>query len=367
MSTSRDPGASPPPAISGRKADHIDLCIDGDVGFRGKSNLLHAVELVHDALPELAVDEVDLTTPFAGRTLRAPLIIAAMTGGVDRAEAINRDLAAVAEELGIGFAFGSQRPLLTEGITAGYRVRDVAPSTLVLGNIGIVQARQAPTEALAEMVHESGADALCVHLNPAMEVIQPEGDDDFRGGLDTIARLVAELPCPVIVKETGCGLSRSVGQRVAALGVRQVDTSGAGGTSWVGVETRRAEHLRARLGETFWDWGIPTAASVAQLSGLGLEICATGGLSTGLDVARALALGARCGGIARAFLQAHARGGRRAVRDVARTVIAEIRTALLLTGSRTPADLARRPVVIAPPLAAWVPPDTPLARRMLRG
>ncbi len=364
-----DSPSQPPaaPSISGRKADHIDLCVDGDVGFRGKSNLLHAVELVHDALPELAVDDVDLATEFAGKTLRAPLVIAAMTGGVDRADAINRDLASVAEELGIGFAYGSQRPLLTEGITAGYRVRDVAPTALVLGNIGLVQARETPTASLAEMLHDSGADALCVHLNPAMEVVQPEGDDDFRGGVDTIGRLVQELPCPVIVKETGCGLSRGVGQRVADLGVRWVDTSGAGGTSWVGVETRRAQHLRARLGETFWDWGIPTAASVAQLSGLGLGICATGGLHTGLDVARALALGARCGGIARAFLQAHARGGRPAVLDAARTVIAEVRTALLLTGCRTPAELAERPVLLDRALSRWVPAGTPLASRMLGG
>lgn len=355
------------PDISARKADHLDLCAEGDVAFRSKTNLLEQVELIHDALPELAVSDVDLSTGFAGRPLRAPLVIAAMTGGVDRAEAINRDLASVAEELGIGFAFGSQRPMLTKGITAGYRVRDVAPTALVLGNIGVVQARETETARLADMLEHSGADALCVHLNPAMEVVQPEGDDDFRGGLDTIARLVAELPVPVVVKETGCGLSRSVGQRVADLGVRWVDTSGAGGTSWVGVEARRAEKRKALLGETYWDWGIPTAASVAQLSGLGMGICATGGLHNGLDVARAIALGATCGGIARHFLQAHAQGGRAAVLDVARTVIAEIRIAHLLTGSRTPAELQSKPLLLAPALARWVPAGSPLASRLLRG
>ncbi|MCK6508146.1 type 2 isopentenyl-diphosphate Delta-isomerase [Myxococcota bacterium] len=357
---------SPPASISSRKADHIDLCAQGDVAFRGKTTLLEAVELVHDALPDLAMAEVDLSVDFAGKRLRAPLVIAAMTGGVDRAEAINRDLASVAEELGIGFAFGSQRPLLLHGIEDGYRVRDVAPTALVLGNIGVVQARQTPTGRLAELVARTGADALCVHLNPAMEVVQPEGDDDFRGGLDTIARLVAELPVPVIVKETGCGLSRAVGQRLVPAGVRWVDTSGAGGTSWVGVEARRAEGRQATLGETFWDWGIPTAASVAQLSGLGLGICATGGLSTGLDVARALALGATCGGIARTFLQAHARGGRDEVLRAARTVIDEVRVACLLTGCRSPADLARAPLALAPALARWVPAGSPLADRLLR-
>lgn len=364
MDSAHTSSPPPQPAISARKADHIDLCTDGDVAFRRKTTLFEDVELVHDALPELAVGDVDLSVEFAGKRLRAPLVIAAMTGGVDRAADINRDLAAVAEELGIGFAFGSQRPLLSKGIRAGYEVRDVAPNALVLGNIGIVQAAQTPTAALAELVATSGADALAVHLNPAMEVVQPEGDDDFRGGLDTLARLVEELPVPVIVKETGCGLSRSVGERVRALGVAWVDTSGAGGTSWVAVEVHRAQGDQRALGDTFWDWGIPTAGSVAQLSGLGFGVCATGGMKDGLMIAKALALGARCGGIARPFLQAQARGGRDEVRRVAQRIIGEIRVACLLTGSRTPAELAGKPLMLGDRLRRWVPPGSPLARRV---
>jgi isopentenyl-diphosphate Delta-isomerase len=148
------------------------------------------------------------------------------------------------------------------------------------------------------------------------------------------------------------------------VGVRFVDTSGAGGTSWVGVEARRAKGGQANLGERFWDWGIPTAASVAQLSGLPLGICATGGLHNGLDVARALALGATCGGIARTFLQAQARGGREEVLRLAVEVIHEIRIACLLTGSRTPEDLQRAPILLAPGLARWVPRGSPLAARL---
>lgn len=352
------------PAISSRKADHLDLCATGDVGFRQVTNLLEEVELVHDALPELAVADVDLRARLCGKALRAPLVIAAMTGGVDRAEEINRDLASVAEELGIGFAFGSQRPLLTRGIRAGYHVRDVAPTALILGNIGVVQARQSSTAALVDLVGQTGVDALAVHLNPAMEVIQPEGDDDFRGGLDTIARLVAELPVPVLVKETGCGLSRRVGERLVSLGVASVDVSGAGGTSWVGVETRRAQGDRQNLGERFWDWGIPTAASVAQLSGLNLEIIATGGVSDGLQVTRALALGATCGGVARAFLQAHARGGLHEVRQEATRIIAEIRVAHLLAGARDTAALRELPLVLGGRLQRWVPRQSPLHDRI---
>lgn len=352
-----------PDDISARKSEHLDLCATDQVAFRDRTTLLEQVHLVHDALPELAVAAVDLTTELAGKRLRAPLVISAMTGGTDRAEAVNRALASVAEELGIGFGFGSMRPLL-RGIRTGYVVRDVAPTALVLGNVGVVQARAESSRRLADLVHEAGCDALCVHLNPAMEIIQPGGDDDFTGGVETIARLVAELPVPVIVKETGCGLSRRVGERLAAIGVRHVDVSGAGGTSWVGVETLRARARTRRLGELFWDWGIPTAASVAQLSGLGFAVVATGGVRDGLDVARALALGATAGGIARRFLMAFNDGGRDGVRDAAAEVIDEIRVACLLTGCRTPRELAQAPIVLGPELRAWVPRGTPLDRRV---
>ncbi len=342
-------------ALASRKDDHIALCADGDtVAFRARTTLFEEVDLVHDALPELAVKDIDLACTFAGKRLRAPLIIAAMTGGTPQATRINRDLALVAEEEGIGFAFGSQRPLLVRGVRDGYEVREVAPSALVLGNIGVVQARETSTSKLREMLEASGADALCVHLNPAMEVVQPEGDDDFRGGIDTIRRLVEELDRTVIVKETGCGLSRRVGERLRAIGVTHVDTSGAGGTSWVGVEAKRAHAGQAALGERYWDWGIPTAASVLQLRGLGFTICATGGVQHGLDAARAIALGATCAGIARPFLQAQARG-LDALRETVRGVIAELRVAHLLTGSRDGEALRRAPLLLGPRLERWSP------------
>jgi isopentenyl-diphosphate delta-isomerase len=349
--------------ISARKADHLDLCASDEVAFKAKSTLLEQVQLVHDALPELATDEIDLSTPFVGKTLKAPVVIAAMTGGVDRAEQINRDLARVAEELGIAFGFGSMRPLLQHGIADGYQVRDVAPSATLLGNIGVVQAREASTQALADMVGTTGCDALCVHLNPAMEVVQPEGDDDFRGGLDTLQRLCEELPVPIIAKETGCGLSRGVGKRLVDRGVRWVDVSGAGGTSWVAVETLRARAKTRRLGELYWDWGIPTAASVAQLSGLGLGIVATGGVRHGLDIARAIALGATAGGMARNLLMAWNDGGYEGALQAGEELIDEIRLACLLTGSRRPTDLARAPLVLGSELSRWVPRESPLASR----
>ena len=348
-----------------RKADHLDLCATDAVAFQGKSTLLEQVQLVHDALPELAVADVDLTTHFAGKSLRAPLFIAAMTGGFDRAEQVNRELASVAQELGIGFGFGSMRPLLEEDTTLGYLVRDVAPDALLLGNIGIVQAARSSVGQLQDLVGRTGVDALAVHLNPAMEVIQPGGDDDFRDGYATISRLLEGLDVPIVVKETGCGLSRTVGKRLVDLGVRWVDVSGAGGTSWVGVETLRAKARTRALGELYWDWGIPTAASVAQLAGLGLGIVATGGVQHGLDVSRAVALGATCGGMARPFLKAWNEGGREGALEAGRSVIEEIRLAHLLTGSRTPDDLRERPLVVGPTLDRWVPADSTLRSRYL--
>jgi isopentenyl-diphosphate delta-isomerase len=352
-------------SISHRKADHIQLCIDGDVGFKGKTTLFDDLDLIHDALPEVHVNDIDLSSSFGGKPLRAPLVIAAMTGGVDRAEAINKDLAQVAEELGIGFAFGSQRPLLSHGIQEGYMVRDVAPNVPLFGNIGLVQAVAASTEALEDMVQTSGVDALCVHLNPAMEVVQPEGDEDFRGGLDCIERLVNELSVPVVIKETGCGMSRSVGQRVKALGVQHIDVSGAGGTSWVAVEAHRAASHQRTLGERYWDWGIPTAASVAQLHGLDLNICATGGIQNGLMIVKAIALGASCGGMARVVLQAYADGGATGAKAFLEQTIQEIRVGMLLTGSRTIQELQQQPLMIGDRLNRWIPKTSTLRTRYL--
>lgn len=349
---------------AGRKEDHLDLCATDQVSFQGKGTLLDQVELVHEALPELSLDQIDLTTRLIGRDLAAPLVIAAMTGGVQRAENVNRDLAWVAESRGLAFGFGSMRPLLQEGVRLGYQVRDVAPTATIFGNIGIVQARAASTRDLDEMVRIAGCDALCVHLNPAMEVIQPGGDTDFRGGVQTLERLHRDLSVPIIVKETGCGLSAATGRRIAEIGVATVDVSGAGGTSWVGVETLRARTRTRSLGERFWDWGIPTAASVAQLSGSGLDIIATGGVQHGLDIARALALGARAAGMARPFLMAWNESGRDGALQVADQILEELRLACLLTGCRTPADLAKRPVVLGPDLLRWTPADAPLRDRI---
>lgn len=339
-----------------RKVDHLELCATDEVAFRERTTLLEHVQLVHQSLPELALEEIDLSVTLLGKKLRAPLLIAAMTGGSDPSAEVNHTLSAIAEARGLGFGLGSQRAMQRSPETAWtYEVRKHAPTTLVLGNVGVVQAREQSTAQLEKLARDIGADALCLHMNPAQELIQAEGDRDFRGCLATYARLVRELPIPVVAKETGAGVSKQTALQLAQVGVRTIDVSGAGGTSWVGVEALRAQTDPTRaLGEALWDWGVPTAASVAYVAGAGLTPIATGGIRTGLDVARAIALGARAAGIARPMLQALRSGGRSAAEAYVDRVLAELRTVMLLCGVRTLADLQAAPKIIRGELRDWL-------------
>jgi isopentenyl-diphosphate Delta-isomerase len=346
--------------IGERKADHLTICANEDVGFRGVSTLLECVRLVHNALPDCKVTDVDLSAIVLGKRLRAPIVIAAMTGGTEEAGRVNGELASIAEERGLGFGLGSQRAMhLRPETISTYSVRSRAPTTLVLGNVGVVQARAMTVAELRGLADKVGADALCIHLNPAMELIQPGGDRDFSEGLETIARLVRDLGLPIVVKETGCGISPGVASRLRAVGVRHVDVSGAGGTSWVGVEAKRAaaagnEPARS-LGEALWDWGLPTAASVALLAPLGFDtLIATGGIASGLDVARAIALGATAAALARPVLKALTAAGREGALTFLDRVEAELLAAMLLTGSRNLAALRSAPRVLVGELPAWL-------------
>jgi isopentenyl-diphosphate Delta-isomerase len=336
-----------------RKRSHLDLCLREDVEAAGKTTLLEHVELVHDSLPELAVDDLDCSQRWLGKRIEAPLVITGMTGGTDEAFAVNRDLAAIAEEFGIAFGVGSQRVMQRVPESEWtFRVREFAPSTVLLANIGLGQARSMPMAEFERLVDVLAADALCVHLNVAQEIVQPEGDRDFRGGLAMFRRLARGLAVPVIAKETGCGLSRAVALRLKDAGVRHLDVSGAGGTSWIRIEALRSD-AAAPLGEQFRDWGIPTAASLLQVQGLGLTLVASGGIRDGLDVAKAIALGASLAGVALPVYQAYRRDGVEGARRVVRLLVDGLRAAMLLTGSRRLADLRRAETVIGPVLATW--------------
>ena len=341
--------------IKRRKADHLDLCATDEVAFRQRTTLLECVRLVHQSLPETSYDAIDTRVRLLGKELSAPILIAAMTGGHERAAEINRALASIANELGFAFGLGSQRAMQKRPETSWtYQVRKHAPDALLFGNVGVVQARDMSTEEIMQMVGEVGADALCVHMNPAMELVQPEGDRDFSGGIQTFQRLWAELDVPVIAKETGNGISREVARQLRSVGIRHADTSGAGGTSWVGVETLRAEGAGRALGEALWDWGVPTAASVRYCVDAGLTTIATGGIRTGLDVARAIALGASCAGIARNVYQAFLEGGTEGARSFLLQVERELRSVMLLCGAKTIEELQRSSRVITGELVDWL-------------
>ncbi|MBX3161808.1 MAG: type 2 isopentenyl-diphosphate Delta-isomerase [Deltaproteobacteria bacterium] len=344
------------PAIVKRKSDHLEVAASGRADF-ARSTLLEHVHLVHQALPELAVDDIDLSTELVGKTLRAPLVVTGMTGGTPEAAAINRDLARAAQEAGIAFGVGSQRAMDEHPeLAATYEVRDVAPDVVLLGNLGAVQLlAMGPVRAL-ELARRIGADALAIHLNPGQELIQERGDRDFRGLRVAIGKLVEASPLPIVVKETGCGLSVEAARALAGAGVTTVDVSGAGGTSWVAVEAVRAQggSDAQALGDELREWGLPTAVSVAACARARLATIASGGMRSGLDVARAIALGARAGGMAAPMLRAQRDGGADGVRRAIDRVVASIRAVCLLTGCARVGDLARAPRHLGAPLRAWI-------------
>lgn len=342
--------------IRRRKVDHLELCAQEEVEYRLKTTLLEEVHLMHQSLPELSMDDLDLSTPFVGhRSLRAPLCISGMTGGAEEARQVNRQLAQVAQRAGIAFGVGSQRAMLIDpSLTQTFAVRDVAPDVVLLANIGVVQAAQSDINQIHDMVEAIGADALCVHLNPAQELIQEGGDRNFRGCKEALGRLASQLHVPIIAKETGCGVSPQAAASLKELGVRWVDVSGAGGTTWVGVEALRARPGRRAIGEDFWEWGVPTAAAVGYARRQGLRAIASGGIRNGHDVARALAMGASVASMALPFLRALRQGGIEGAHDFTDRVLEGLKTAMILTGARTPEDLARVPRVLGPTLERWL-------------
>ncbi len=344
------------PEISRRKADHIEVAASGAADFQ-RTTLLEDVHLVHQALPEISIDEIDLSVELCGRRLAVPIVVTGMTGGTPGARDINRDIARAAQAAGVAMGVGSQRAMAEHPeLENTFQVRDVAPELVLIGNIGVVQARTMGIEKVAELAKRIGADAMAVHLNPAQEMIQDHGDRDFRNAIDTIARLVESLGIPVIVKETGCGLSPQAASRLKYVGVRTVDVAGAGGTSWVAVEARRAaEGSAAReLGQELWDWGIPTAVSAIACAAQGLDVIASGGLRSGHDIVRALAIGAHAGGLAAPVLRARRAGGSEAVGQLLARVTTAIRTVMLLCGARRIADLHAAPRHLGPDLRAWL-------------
>jgi len=294
-----------------RKTAHLSIAANEDVESATTRAGWDEVRLPHVALPEAHADEdVVLSTELFGKALAAPLLISGMTGGSERAGLINGRLAAVAQELGIAFGLGSQRAMLENPeLLPTFAVRERAPDVLLLANVGAVQLNYGVgVDDCRRLVESVGADALAIHLNPLQEMVQPEGDRDWRDLLQAIAAVVDGLEVPVLVKETGCGIDGPLAAALVGVGVAGIDVGGTGGTAWGWIEGfRAADPQRRAIGDTFREWGTPTADALrscrAALSS-DIALVATGGVRTGLDVARALALGADLAGMALPFFRA---------------------------------------------------------------
>lgn len=343
--------------IEQRKADHIQVTLEEDVACR--HDYWNDVKLIHNALPEIDLDDVDTSTELFGRKLSCPLMVTAITGGYAKAEKINRNLAEACANLRIGLGVGSQRAALEKGDRASYEVIKEYDVPLKVGNIGapqlISQQRkrafgQEDAKAAMDMI---GADILAIHLNFLQEIAQPEGDTRAKGCFDGIRSLSRELP--IIVKETGAGISRPVAMRLKGIGVRGLDVSGTGGTSFAKVEGKRAQRMGdqrcERIGETFGEWGIPAPVSV-MWADVGLPIIASGGIVNGLQAAKSIAVGADCAGTARAVL-AEAMESSKAVEERLGLMIEELRIAMFLSGAASVRELGNIDHILTGTTREW--------------
>lgn len=297
--------------IGSRKSDHIRINLEEDVRS-GLTTGLERYRFVHQALPEIDLNDVDLQLTVFGKRLNSPLLISSMTGGTSEAGHINRTLAAAAQATGIAMGLGSQRAAIEHPeVAATFQVRQVAPDILLFANLGAVQLNYGyGVEQGQKAVDMIEADALVLHFNALQEAVQPEGDTNFAGLLSKIEALCRRLPVPVIAKEVGWGFSRTAARQLADAGVSAIDVAGSGGTSWTQVEMHRAQtESQARLAAAFIDWGIPTAESILQVKATApeLTVFASGGLRNGIDIAKCIALGATLGGMASPFLKAAVR------------------------------------------------------------
>lgn len=335
--------------VERRKEEHIRINLEQDVSFKALKSGFDDYFFLHEALPELDLVEVDTTTQLFGKTLSTPLLISSMTGGTARARAINRILATAAQEVGMAMGLGSQRAAIEDpALRSTYQVRDVAPDILLFANLGAVQLNY--TYGLDECraaVDMCEADALILHLNALQEAVQPEGDGNFACLLTRIEAVCRALSVPVIAKEVGWGISEFTARQLRDAGVAAIDVAGAGGTSWSQVEMHRAPSARhARVAGAFIDWGIPTAISV-QMCRRGapdIPIFASGGIKTGIDVAKSIALGASLVGIAGDFLRAADRDGVHGVGELAETISDELRVTMFCSGAGSLAALACTPL-----------------------
>lgn len=347
-------------SIGRRKNDHIRICSEKEVEAKKITPGFENVHLIHRCIPEVDFEKIDLSVKFLGFNFKAPIMISAMTGGTTEATKINANLAKAAGELGIGMCLGSGRVCLKNpsSIQSFKIARENAEKAFISANIGFQELLTHSYGEMKKLVEMLDANALTVHLNPLHELLQHEGSVIFKGVLNRLRELKLNLECPMIVKEVGSGICREDAELLAYTGIDALETSGAGGTSWAGVEYYRnieaGEEEKAELSKTFWDWGIPTAVSILEVrTVVKLPLVASGGIRSGLDVAKALVLGADLAGLALPLLKPAIESWESTLK-VLRRIREELKLAMVLTGSENIEELKSRPYVLTGLVRDWV-------------
>lgn len=349
-------------SIEERKADHIDICLKRNVSMKYK--YWNDIKLIHEALPEVDYDKIDTTSYVLGKKLDFPFIVTAITGGFDVAKKINANIAEACAELRIGMGIGSERAAIEGKNKESYSVIKEYDVPLVIGNIGAPQlidqkSRKRFTADDVVIAKEIiNADFMAIHLNYLHELIQPEGDLNSRGCFDAIKSLVHEFP--IIVKETGAGISQRTVQRLGEIGVKAIDIGGAGGTSFPAIEMYRAKYsnnyLKRRLGRTYFDWGIPATVSLMSAK-TDIPLIASGGILSGLDIARSIAIGAVCAGGAYAILHEAVKSAE-AVKNILKIMKEELKVAMMLTGSSNVKELSQADYIVLGKTKQWMEGQT---------
>src|ERR1043166_1650294 len=331
-----------------RKKEHLELCLDTKSVTNSSGTGLDRYRFLHNALPELDIEELDLSAEFLGKRLNAPILISSMTGGFELAGTVNRNLAAAAQRLGLAMGVGSQRVAIEEpSVANSFQVRDTAPDILLLSNLGAVQLNYGYTiDHCRRAVEMIGADGLILHLNVLQEAVQPEGNRNFKGLTAKIADICSELGLPVVAKEVGNGISAEVAVRLKRAGVKAIDVAGRGGTSWYSIEAQRAAKQGKPAQTTFAEWGIPTEEALVAVREAvpDLQIVASGGIRSGLDIAKSIALGADLAALGQPLLTSALESADKVV-DYLRRIIDEIKIAMLCVGAPNLKALRKAPLV----------------------
>jgi len=344
-----------------RKADHIRISLNQNVQARRVTTGFEDIHFIHKALPEIDKQKIDLSTTIFNHKFAAPLIVGAITGGTPEATKINATIAETVEELGLGMGVGSQRAAIEDKkLEKTFAVtRKKAPTAFLIANIGGVQLVHGyGLKEAKKAIEMIDADAIAIHLNPLQEAVQPEGQANFERVLEKIGAIARELDVLVIAKETGAGIAAEEAKKLEAAGVKGLDVSGAGGTSFAAVEyyrtKRKANSFQRRLGDVFWDWGIPTAVSIVEVSQtVNVPIIASGGIRDGVEMAKALALSASLTSLSQPVLHAAIKSVKE-TKDVLSLLIEELKTSMFLVGADSVQALQGTPIVVMGETAEWL-------------